>query len=96
MDLGKAIKEVRKERDLNQTELAVACGITQTALSQIESGNVNPSQTTVEKLCKELGISQPLLYILATEKKDVPSDKVKNFDILYPTVKSLIMQMVGH
>ena len=95
MNLGKAIKELRKSKGFSQTELAKTTQITQTALSQIESGIIKPSHNTVERLCKGLGISEPLLYILATEKKDVPEDKIKNFDILYPSIRSLILQMVG-
>jgi transcriptional regulator with XRE-family HTH domain len=95
MNLGKAIKELRKKRELSQKELSVACGITQTALSQIEVGIVNPSSSTIKKLCKRLKISEPLLYVLANEINDVPKERQANYDILYPSIKSLIFQLVG-
>ena len=41
------VKKLRKQRNLNQTELAEALGLTQTTISAIESGL---RTTTIEKL----------------------------------------------
>ena len=41
------VKKLRRQRNLNQTELAEALGLTQTAISGIESGI---RTTTIEKL----------------------------------------------
>lgn len=48
MNVGKAIKELRKTQNLNQVELAEMAGITQAALSAIENG-VRPNPDTLKK-----------------------------------------------
>ncbi|XHR94461.1 helix-turn-helix domain-containing protein [Mucilaginibacter sp. UC70_90] len=50
MNIGKAIKELRVNKKLNQSELAEACGLTQTSLSQIENGIKTPKSRNDEKI----------------------------------------------
>jgi transcriptional regulator with XRE-family HTH domain len=51
MNIGQAIKEVRKNKNLSQGELAALIPLSQTSLSQIESGIKTPSTGTVKKIC---------------------------------------------
>jgi len=53
MDL-KILKEIRKGKKINQTNLAKSIGITQTYLSLIETNKRNPSIEMVENICIEL------------------------------------------
>ncbi len=53
MDL-KILKEIRKGKKINQTNLAKSAGITQTYLSLIETNKRNPSIELVENICIEL------------------------------------------
>ncbi|MDX2362393.1 MAG: helix-turn-helix transcriptional regulator [Crocinitomicaceae bacterium] len=93
MNVGPTIKRLRKEKGLNQTAFSLAVGITQTALSQIETGLRKPQKSTVEKICRELDIAEPLLVILSLEDSDIPEDKKKMFEMLYPTVKDLMLKI---
>ena len=52
MDIGNVIKELRKEKGLNQTDFAELIGITQTALSQIETGFARPNPGTLKGICE--------------------------------------------
>ena len=44
------IKELRKELNLSQQEVATGAGISRSVLSEYESGNVDPSATALSKL----------------------------------------------
>lgn len=93
MDLGKAIKELRKERGLNQRELASACGLTQTSLSQIESGIKRPNPSTMKKFSKYFGVPEPVFYILATESSDIPAEKQFMYQTIFPNIKNILLDL---
>lgn len=76
-------------------QLAEEVGISQTSLSQIESDIKRPSSNTIKGVCNVLGISEPLLYLMATEETDIPESRRALFNALLPTLKSVIMQIAG-
>ena len=49
------IKERRKQLGMSQGELAEKCGITQSAMCDIEKGRNNPKFTTLMKIADVLG-----------------------------------------
>ena len=55
--LGKAIRQLRRKRDLTQEDLAHSAGITTGTLSLIERGHANPTWGTVKSIAKALGVS---------------------------------------
>lgn len=55
--LGKAVRQLREKRDLTQEALAEKTGITVRSLSQIETGNANPTWATVGDIAAALGVS---------------------------------------
>lgn len=48
------LREGRKSAGLSQSALADRAGISQPALSQIESGNNDPRLTTVRRIAREI------------------------------------------
>jgi DNA-binding XRE family transcriptional regulator len=56
MSIGEQLRHFRKERDLSQMELSVLSGTAQSSISDIESGNVNVTLSTLERLCDYLGL----------------------------------------
>jgi transcriptional regulator with XRE-family HTH domain len=86
MNLGKAIKEVRKEKGLSQAELSQVSGLTQAAISNIENGK-RPGIETLKKICRALNISEGVLYIMALERDDIPKEKEFLFDGLFPIIQ---------
>ncbi|MCT4587490.1 MAG: helix-turn-helix domain-containing protein [Carboxylicivirga sp.] len=90
MDLGNAIKRIRKEKGLTQIFLAEACGITQTYLSQIEGNVKEPNISTVKKIANSLEIPLPVLFFLAIDKEDITPEKQEAFKMIELSVKSLI------
>jgi transcriptional regulator with XRE-family HTH domain len=54
--LGERIAEIRKERNLKQTELAIRCGMKKQNMSRIEKGETNPSALKLKRISKELKV----------------------------------------
>ena len=94
MNLGYAIKLIRKELELTQVELSERAGVSQTSLSQIENGGKRPSQRTLTKVCRAMDIPESLLYILGMDESEVPESRREIFQLIFPAIKSLAMQIV--
>ena len=95
MNIGLAIKAIRKKLAITQYELAERCELSQTSLSQIETGVKRPSQRTISKVCTVLDIPESVIYIVAMQEADVPPSKKSVYDLVYPSIKSLALQMVS-
>ncbi len=90
MDLGNVIKNIRKQKGLTQNEFASLCGITQTYLSQIERNLKEPNLSTLKSISEKLNIPLPILFFLSMTEDDVQPNKRKAFEIVSPSVKSLV------
>ncbi len=95
MNIGSAIKSIRKKLSITQYELAEKCDLSQTSLSQIETGIKRPSQRTIAKVCNVLDIPESIIYIVAMQETDVPPSKRGVYELVYPSIKSLALQMVS-
>ncbi len=96
MDLGGIIKKLRKHQGLNQTDFAKECGITQATLSLIENNENAPSKSTLENISKSLRVSEPLLYLLSVERKDIPKENAKIYDLFFPSIKEIMVKIFKH
>ena len=90
MNLGNVIKNIRKQKELTQNEFASLCGITQTYLSQIERNLKEPNLSTLKTISQKLNIPLPILFFLSMTEDDVAPNKRKAFEIVSPSVKSLV------
>jgi transcriptional regulator with XRE-family HTH domain len=90
MDLGNVIKNIRKQKGQTQSEFALACGITQTYLSQIESNLKEPNLSTLKSISENLNIPLPILFFLSMTDEDIHPNKRQAFQIVSPSVKSLV------
>jgi transcriptional regulator with XRE-family HTH domain len=54
---GQILKKLRTEHGQSQEEFAANIGMHRTYISQLERGLKSPSLRTLEKICKELGLS---------------------------------------
>ena len=95
MNIGIAIKSIRKKLSITQYELADKCNISQTSLSQIETGVKRPSQKTITKMCTVLDIPESIIYIVAMQASDVPESKKSVYELVYPSIRNLALQMVN-
>ena len=90
MDLGTAIKKIRKHKKLTQGELSTMCGITQTYLSQIESNQKSPNLSTLKSISEQLNVPLPIIFFLSMTKDDVHPSKRKAFEMISPAINSLV------
>jgi transcriptional regulator with XRE-family HTH domain len=90
MDLGKTIKTLRKQKDMTQDAFAEKCEITQTYLSQIENNQKEPNLSILKKISKKLDVPLPIIFYLSMNSEDVPEEKRKAFEMISPSVKSLV------
>ena len=92
MDIGKVIKEARKSKGLKQQSCAEMCGITQTYLSQIENNVKEPTISLLKRIAEKLHLPLPILYFLSLEKDDIEERKRDAYELLMPSIKSLVNQ----
>ena len=90
MNLGNAVKELRKKRGLTQGDFCKQIGITQSYLSQVENGNKEPSVDVIKKIAVALSTPVPVLFWFTLTEDDVDESKVEVFKLLKPSVDSLV------
>lgn len=56
MEYGTLLRDARRERGLDQADLARRAGTTQTYISRIERGDVSPSARTMRRLLHAIGL----------------------------------------
>lgn len=55
-ELGKAVRELREERNWTQSQLAEAAGMTQPAVARFEAGGTVPTIPVLDRLAHALGV----------------------------------------
>ena len=90
IQLGSNIALVRKNMNISQGELAEAVKVTQSYLSQIESGNKEASISLLEKICKKLRVPVGCIHMLSITKEEVPEERQFIWEKLNPVIRDLI------
>lgn len=93
MKVGDAIKSIRKERRLKQSDFATHIGISQTYLSQIENNKRNPNISILETIGKKLEIPLPVIMFLAIEESDVSENKREVYNSVNTVMKDFISKV---
>ncbi|WP_396601663.1 helix-turn-helix domain-containing protein [Algibacter sp. R77976] len=92
MDLGLAIKSIRKQKGLKQNQFAELCDITPSYLSQIENNNKEPNLSILKIISNNLGTPLPILFFLSLDNDDINPEKKEAFQMIAPSIKSLVNQ----
>ena len=71
-DIGRRIRALRKEKGFTLAKMAELCQCSSSLLSQIETGAVNPSFSTLKSISDALGISMASLFETSITLKDTP------------------------
>lgn len=77
MDIGKRIEQIREQVGLSQSGLARAIGTSQSAISQIEAGDRNPSFDMLRQIAKALGVSVP--HLVGAEVEQLAPNELAHF-----------------
>jgi len=73
ISLGKRIREARKQAGLTQEELAERIGVSRTAISRFELGEIEPSLRNLAAMAGELNVSADrLLGLPARAQEPLP------------------------
>ena len=93
MNLGYSIKQIRKQRQISQGELAIACNITQAYLSQIENNKREPNLTILKVISTNLNVPLPLIFFQSMNANDVPNYKQDSFKEISKSIDLLINEI---
>lgn len=74
--LGKNIRKARQERDLTQEVLAELLNVSESAVSQWESGKTSPDLGILPELCSVLDVSSDWLLDIGTEAREKEIEKI--------------------
>jgi transcriptional regulator with XRE-family HTH domain len=96
MNIGIALLKARKDSGLRQNEVARRVKLSQTYLSQIETGGKVPSIDVIEMLAKEYNVPFPIMMWYSLTEADVRKGKLDIYRKLKPTVDSLINDIFGY
>jgi len=91
MEIGSAIREIRKSKGIKQNYLAKSCGMSVNAMSQIEKNKSFPHKKSIDKICKALGIPVACLLFFSIESSDMPKEKRIVFEALSDAIKSVLL-----
>lgn len=61
--MNNRIEEIRKERGVNQAELAKALGVSRQTISSLENGRYNPSIELAYRLSKYFGMTIEEVFV---------------------------------
>ena len=84
------LKEAREAKGLTQVQVCKKAKISQTFLSQVESGGKNPSPAMLKKICKVYGVPSQIVAYKSIEEKDVRPEMIDVFRKLHPPMLELI------
>ncbi|WP_350284627.1 helix-turn-helix transcriptional regulator [uncultured Croceitalea sp.] len=90
MNIGSAIKNLRKQKGFKQTEFADKCGLSQSYLSSIEKGRKEPTLSILKQIANTLSIPTPVLVFFAMDLEDVAAPKRDAYKLLEPSLKAMI------
>ena len=93
MNIGQAIRTLRKTELMNQEEFASSIGITQSYLSLIEKGHKKPSLEVLQQMADILNTPLPVLFWFGIERDDVDEKKQYAYDTLKPSIDNLINEL---
>jgi transcriptional regulator with XRE-family HTH domain len=96
MNIGYAIRSIRRQLGITQYDLAERCTISQTSLSQIENCVKRPSSRTIKKICDVLEVPESVIYILGLQETDVPDSRKDIYELIFPSIRNLALQIVSN
>jgi len=90
MNLGQAIKDLRKTKGVKQGDFAIECGITPAYLSQIENNKREPNLSTLKLISEKLETPLPVIFFKSLNDEDIPDEKKEIYKFIHPSLNELI------
>ncbi len=92
MNIGAAIRDLRKEQGISQKSLASKCNISATSLSQLEKNYKYPHPRNLKTISEQLGTTIAGIYIHAITDEDIPKHKLKVFKAFEPVLRNIFFE----
>ncbi|PKP20474.1 MAG: transcriptional regulator [Bacteroidetes bacterium HGW-Bacteroidetes-21] len=89
-NIGLTIQGLRKQKKLSQIDIHKKTGISQTYISQIESGERIPTIETLQKISVALDIPLPVISFLSLDVNSISEDKRKAYEMIERPIKRMI------
>lgn len=70
MNIGRAIKLCRNQKDLSKTKLAELSGLSVSYITLLEQGKRDPNLSAIEKICQALQVPITVLMFLAADTEE--------------------------
>lgn len=90
MNIGKAIKLCRTQKNLRQSELAASAQISVAYLSLIEQGKRDPNFSVLQSLSNSLNVPLSILVFLASDSSEMKTISPELFEKLSVTALELV------
>lgn len=90
MNIGKAIKLCRIQKNMRQADLAKSSNISIAYLSLIEQGKRDPNFSVLQSLSNNLDVPLSILVFLATDNKELKGMNKELFEKLSTTALNLV------
>lgn len=71
---SKIIRDEREDRDMNQTEIAIALKTTQRKISRLECGDTEPTTKDIELYCRYFNLSADYILGFTKHKTTFPKE----------------------
>ena len=96
MNIGQAVKEVRRIKypNLAQYAFAKCIGITPAYLSQLENGKRDGSLVILKRVADFCEIPLPIIFWFSIEEHDILDTKKVAYKVLKPSIDALIKELV--
>ena len=94
MNIGTAIRMLRKHKGLSQRELGAAAGISVNALSLIETNATFPQKSTIQSICESLEIPVSYLLFFSISDDDIPENNKIAFNALNKAVSAVLLNEI--
>lgn len=91
--VGNVIKALIKERGITQEDLAKQTRISETSLSLLINGHTLPRKETLKIISGALGVDPKMLLILGIKREDIREDRRYLYDLLWPDIKSMLINL---
>lgn len=92
MDIGTAIRSLRKDLGLKQAEIAKCSHISVTALYNIENGLSFPSKETIDRISQALGVPVAYLLFYSITEADLPEAKREFFRLAVHPLRQFLVE----
>ena len=93
MNIGKAIKLCRKQKNWTLAELADKSNLSTSYISLLEQGKRDPNLSKLENIAKSLKIPLSVLLFLGTDKKEIEAISPELAEKLSLTTLKLIEEL---